>query len=288
MISKASAILGSAQAIDYIMKEEKNSYELCRNDLIGDNGAEILAEMREVQKMNSLCKKNTFSIVLSPSNDTKHSPKMLLEFAEKHLENLGLKDNQYIAYVHQNTKAIHIHIIANRINDNGKALNDSYIGFKAQHSAESIAKEYGLTLAKDVRKERKMEVDFDKSIRKEIKSNIYKAHNKSVLSSRNRGFYEYVQQMHDKGFIVMPTINKGGKLQGFRIKDKQSELNFKASEIHKNCSIKTMAEKGVKFENITFQIPIENNAKLVQKEEERKEQIEAEKVENRSYRGMRR
>ena len=48
MISKAKATKGSAAAIDYIMKEEKQSYELYRNDVIGQNGSEILSEFREV------------------------------------------------------------------------------------------------------------------------------------------------------------------------------------------------------------------------------------------------
>ncbi|VDH15532.1 Uncharacterised protein [Algoriella xinjiangensis] len=39
MISKAKATKGSAAAIDYIMKEEKQSYELYRNDVIGQNGS---------------------------------------------------------------------------------------------------------------------------------------------------------------------------------------------------------------------------------------------------------
>jgi len=154
MISKAKAIKGSAASIDYIMKEEKNCFELCRNDVIGENGNEILAEFREVQSMNDNCKNNTFSIVLSPNNDQVHNTQELRKFTEKHLENLGLKNNQYIAYVHQNTKATHVHIIANRVDYQGKALDDSYIGFKAQNSAENIAKENGLTTAKEIRQEK--------------------------------------------------------------------------------------------------------------------------------------
>ena len=46
MISKAKATKGSAAAIDYIMKEEKQSFELYRNDVIGKNGSEILSEFR--------------------------------------------------------------------------------------------------------------------------------------------------------------------------------------------------------------------------------------------------
>ena len=88
------------------------------------------------------------------------------------LKNLGLDQNQYIAYVHQNTKATHVHIIANRINHQGKALNDSYIGFKAQNSAEKIALENGLKTAKEIRHELHFEKEVLKELNKPLKEEI--------------------------------------------------------------------------------------------------------------------
>lgn len=41
-------------------------------------------------------------------------------------------------------------IIANRINSQGKALNDSYISQRAQNSAELIAKKHEYTTAQEV------------------------------------------------------------------------------------------------------------------------------------------
>ena len=251
MVSKASSIKGSVQSIDYIMKEEKNSYELCRNDLIGANGKEILSEFRETQGLNSNCKNNTISIVLSPNNDQIHSKEALKTFTESHLKNLGLSENQYIACVHRNTKATHVHIIANRINHQGKALNDSYIGFKAQNSAEKIALENGLKTAKEIRHELHFEKEVLKELNKPLKEEIYKAHNFSVRESKT--FPKYIEKMNEKGYRVIPTINKGGKLQGFRIEDKTRNLSFKASEIHRNCGIKSMLKKGVSFSNLKTQ-----------------------------------
>ena len=248
MVSKASSTKGSVQAIDYIMKDEKQGYELCRNDLIGSNGKEILSEFRETQGLNSNCKNNTISIVLSPNNDQIHSKEALKSFTESHLKNLGLSENQYIAYVHNNTKATHIHIIANRINHQGKALNDSYIGFKAQNSAEKIALENGLKTAKEVRHDLHIEKNVSKGLNKALKEEIYKAHNFSVKQSKT--FTTYIKKMNEKGYRVVPSINKGGKLQGFRIEDKTRNLSFKASEIHRNCGIKSMLEKGVSFSNL--------------------------------------
>jgi len=250
MISKAKSIRGSSAGIDYIMKEEKNAYELCRNDVIGTNGKEILSEFRETQSLNSTCKNNTISIVLSPSNDQVHNAKELRKYTEKHVENLGLKDHQYIAYVHQNTQATHIHIIANRIDYTGKSLNDSYLGFKAQHSAESIAQEYGLTTAKEVRKERKFELSQTQNINSDLKAEIYHKHNIAVKKSST--FQAYMQNMQKQGLKIEPTINKGGKLQGFRIYDKSHDISFKASEISRNCSLSNMIKKGVSFDKLSI------------------------------------
>lgn len=253
MVSKASSTKGSSQAIDYIMNEQKQSYELCRNDLIGENGKEILKEFRDVQALNERCQNNTVSIVLSPSNDQVHTSEELKKFTLEHLKNLGLENHQYIAYAHQNTKTIHVHIIANRIDYNGKALNDSYIGYKAQHSAESIAQKHGLTSAKEVRKERIFENKFSQQLNKELKSEIWKAHNFSVKESQT--FENYCQNMYNRGYKIHPSITRSGKIQGFRIEPKGTGLSFKASEIHKTCGIKPMLEKGIKF-NMVLSAPL--------------------------------
>lgn len=250
MVSKAKSIKGSVQGIDYIMREEKEGYELCRNDLIGTNGQEILSEFREVQSLNSTCQNNTFTIVLSPNNDQVHSRNDLLDYTQQHLKNLDLSNHQYIAYVHQNTETTHIHIIANRINDQGKALNDSYIGFKAQASAEEIAKSYGFKTAREIRYEK---LHLNNSVQqRDLKLEIYKAHNFSVKSSKN--FKNYIDNMNVKGFQIEPVINKGGRLQGFKISNNDRKITFKASEIHKNCSLKVMKSKGIDFSDLNSQL----------------------------------
>ena len=49
MVSKAKAVKGSAQAINYILNDKGQAQELGRNLVSGENGEEILAEMREIQ-----------------------------------------------------------------------------------------------------------------------------------------------------------------------------------------------------------------------------------------------
>ena len=152
MVSKAKAVRGSAPSIDYIMsdKEMGDALILDSNGLAGENGNEMLSEMRFVQQSNTNCHNNCVSIVLSPSDEKKFTTEELKELTQDHLKNLGLDKNQYLATVHESTGQQHIHIFANRIDSNGKALNDSNIHLKAHESAEKLAKDRGLKTAKEV------------------------------------------------------------------------------------------------------------------------------------------
>ena len=96
MVSKAKAVRGSAQSIDYIMsdKEMGDALILDSNGLAGENGNEMLSEMRFVQQSNTNCHNNCISIVLSPSDEKKFTTEELKELTQDHLKNLGLDNKQ--------------------------------------------------------------------------------------------------------------------------------------------------------------------------------------------------
>lgn len=224
MVSKAKSVRGSSQAIDYILNDKGQAIELDRNGLVGSDGKEILNELRMVQETNTNCHNNTISIVLSPdSSQGDYSLEEMKTFLHEHLDNLGLKDNQWIATVHNSTDDKHIHVIANRINFQGKALNDSFISQRAQDSAELIAKKHGYTTAKDV--------SLNKEVRtKDLKREINKAMIQSKAKSNT--FDEFCTNMRMSGFEVKPTYNSKGAMFGMRIEG--GGESFKLSEVNRN------------------------------------------------------
>lgn len=238
MVSKASATKGSSQAIDYLLDDKGQAVEIDRQGIAGQNGLEILSEFREIQAMNSRCQNNTYSIVLSPSNERNFELSELREIGRKHLKNLGLENNQYLMTVHTSTDQPHIHIQVNRIGFNGRAHDDKFIGKYAQLSAEKIAKEYGLTTAKDIAKIKNLQ-------HTPIKQEIEQANQFAMKNART--FTQYKDLMHSKGIEVNPTINSKGEMQGFRIFHKQSGLDFKASEV-KGVGLKYLPKNGIKLD----------------------------------------
>ena len=240
MVSKAKAVRGSAQSIDYIMsdKEMGDALILDSNGLSGENGNEMLSEMRFIQQSNTNCQNNCVSIVLSPSDEKKFTTEELKSLTQDHLKNLGLDKNQYLATVHESTGQQHIHIFANRIDSNGKALNDSNIHLRAHESANKLAKERGLRTAKEIAEGKEIST-------KPTRDRIFKAYEESKASTKN--FQDFKTEMDKKGYAVLESRNNKGELQGLKFTDKKSLETFKASDIKKGVGIPDLAKSGVSF-----------------------------------------
>jgi hypothetical protein len=146
MVSKAKSIKGSAKSIKYIQndKELGIAIELDRNGIVSDHPSEILQEFRLMQEANQKCDKNTISIVISPSDERAFTNEELRDIGKHHLEKLGLSDHQYLMTRHGSTDHPHIHILANRIDEKGKALKSDNI----RKSFQGIGIVYSKGLAK--------------------------------------------------------------------------------------------------------------------------------------------
>ena len=103
MVGLAKATKGSTQAIDYIMNDKGEAVELTRNYVMGENGQEVLAEVREVQRLNTRCENNTYTLVLSPdASQAKLPQEELLKLTQDHLKNLGLENLDLYQMMQQN------------------------------------------------------------------------------------------------------------------------------------------------------------------------------------------
>lgn len=250
MVSKATATKGSSQAFDYLLDDKGHAQELDRNLITGENGQELLAEFREVQAQNTNCINNTYSIVLSPSNERSFTNAELKELGREHLKNLGfdLENTQYLMTVHRSTDQPHVHILANRIDMQGNAHKDNFIGKRAQRSAEQIAERLGLTTARDIQKNK--ELSFEPNI-KTIRKEIQQAFNQA---KQEPDFASFCSKMKAQGIEVREIHNSGGKLQGLRYVHSKSGADLKASEVGKEFGAKTLVQKGMPFKDVQLDI----------------------------------
>ncbi len=248
MIGLAKACSGGGALANYVLDENKG-YELDRNLLCGSTPKEMIEEMRMIQDLNQKSTNKTFSMVLSP--DVKDGQNLsdveLKTMTQEYLSKLGIdpEKQQYVAFVHTEKEHKHIHIIANRVQSNGKLISDHHIGKRGQWVAHEIAKERGLVSAKEKMFENIKSIERNKGDLKSVKSEIFKKH-QAVMRDKPRTFENYIKQMDLKGVDVKPTINKQGEVQGFRVTDRETKNDFKASEVNRSMSVGNLIKDGLK------------------------------------------
>lgn len=229
MIGKGKAISHTRAGMEYGWNLEKEAKVVYTQNVMGETPEEITKEFKLTQELNDNCEKNTLSFIISPTiEDGKNlNQKELSRICENFMKEMKLGDRQAIAFNHQDKPHNHIHLYVNRINFKGQAYNDSFIGKRSQFAAEKVAERMQLTTVKQVQWEKEHNLS---AIRTEIK----RRHDLTMNQFKPRTFQDYIKGMETNGVKVIPCINKGDKLQGFRFKF--DNYNLKGSEVHRSMT----------------------------------------------------
>ncbi|MFH6604470.1 relaxase/mobilization nuclease domain-containing protein [Maribacter algicola] len=236
MIGLGKSISHTGASMGYGWNDEKDAEVVYRQHLSGGDPKEITQEFKVIQSQNHKCKKNTLSFVLSPTIEDGRELKTreLREITERFVKEMKLQERQAIAFVHRNMSHIHIHLYVNRINFEGKAYKDNFIGKRSQLAAEKVARQLGMTTVREVQQQK---LDKVKDIRAEIKQ----IHEKVMTEMRPKDFDQYIKYMKQRHVEIVPSINKQNQLQGFRFEYKGESL--KGSHVHRSMSMGRIAER---------------------------------------------
>ena len=256
MIGKAKSCIGGFSLFNYVVDAEKG-IELLRNNLCGETPIELFQEMKILQNLNQKATNKLISMVLSPHvNDGENLSKTQLEnITKQFLKELeiNIEKSQFIAFLHTEKRHRHIHILLNRVDENGKLFQDNHIGKKAQWSAHRIAERNGLISAKQIRIDKIRASEDIKSDSKNLKREIYQKHLK-VMESKPMTMEKYLAEMLKKSVKFIPTINKQGQLQGFRVRNMENQTEMKASEVHRSMGLKILLDSGLFFKDEKFSL----------------------------------
>ncbi|WP_053056805.1 relaxase/mobilization nuclease domain-containing protein [Tenacibaculum mesophilum] len=245
MIGKGKAISHTKASIEYGWNQEKDAEIVYKQNLAGETPKEITKEFKIIQSMNDKCERNTFSFVISPTieDGKKLDLKDLNKITSEFVKDLKLENHQAIAFVHNDKNHKHIHLYVNRIDFNGTAYKDNFIGKRSQKTAEKVAEKLELQTVKQI-KEQKLEN------LKEVRKYIKEKHELSFKFFHPENYQQYINQLRQFNIQVKPVINKSNQLQGFRYK--LNNINLKGSEVHRSLSINKLKSKFLEIAKATL------------------------------------
>ena len=234
MIGKCKAIAHGRTALDYIFREGKLGYRLAFHNLCSREPKAIYEEMKVVSDYNSRCR-NKFlriEIGIAPQDEKKLPVSELMRIAHLFAKRMGLDNHQWVAVTHKDTDNRHIHIIANRISLYGEVYDTTFVSNRAARVAEEISREKNLTIAKEVKAERKHQKIKANPTREQTKQQVQQICYALLEKYKCTGITGHSMFLYDlskSGVTIERLKNKQGKIYG--LKFSYGGLSFKASEI---------------------------------------------------------
>ncbi len=192
---------------------------------------QIINDFNLQRKYNPNLGKAVGHIALSWSvNDAaKLNDEVMVMLAKEYLQKMKIQDTQYLIVKHRDKEHPHIHIVYNRVSNNGKTISDNFQKQRNVQVAKELTLKHGLYLAPGKGRVNRLQLKGEDKIKYELFDAI-KAASKKVKNINE------LKQVLAKQRIVTHLKYKSGTTEVQGISFSKGEYKFKGSEIDRSLS----------------------------------------------------
>ena len=108
---------------------------------------EMAEDFINQQQLRPGKQKAFFHGILSFHPSEKPSNEILTAIASQYLQQLGIINTQYSIVKHTDRSHLHLHVVANMIDNNGKVIKDNFIGLRGKKVAQQLTLKHNLIQA---------------------------------------------------------------------------------------------------------------------------------------------
>lgn len=109
-----------------------------------DNYKEMAMDFTAQAMLREHKKQACFHAILSFHPDDEVDKDMMNEIARKYLEGIGIKNTQYVIALHTDKQHLHLHLLANMVNYEGRSISNAFIGWRGKEEAMRLTEAYKL------------------------------------------------------------------------------------------------------------------------------------------------
>ena len=246
MIGKITKGSEFAGCVAYVLREDKARL-LAAEGVSGT--PEEMAVQFELQTLLNEKVKNTvghISLSFSPEDGDRlwNDDRLMVKIAYEYMEQMGIRDTQFIIARHTDRNHPHCHIVFNRVDNNGKTISDKNDRYRNEKVCKVLTEKYGLYMAdgkEHVNTERLR--PYDKA-----KYDIYEALKQELPKATS--WEQLREALHKQGIMTEFKYSRtGGRVEGVKfIKGKHV---FSGSKIDRKFSfayIEKRLERNKKFQ----------------------------------------
>ena len=170
------------------------------------------------------------SLSFSPNDKDKVNNDLMAQIAREYMRRMGIVNTQFVVFRHQDQPHPHVHIVYNRVNNEGDAITGDCNFRKSATITKALTREYGLTFGKgkkNVRRERLKGKDV-------IKYRIYDEVNASLKGCSS--WQDLRKALSPKGISLDFVRDSDGSVRGVTFTDNDSNVTFAGGKIDNSLS----------------------------------------------------
>lgn len=230
MIGKIRKGSGFKGCVDYVLGKQQ-AVLLHADGVLAESRQDIVRSFLAQASMNPCLGKPVGHIALSYSaaDAPRLTDEKMVQLAQEYMREMKITDTQYIIVRHQDREHPHVHIVFNRIGNDGKTISDRNDMYRNEQVCKKLKAKHGLYFAKGKERVKQHRLkEPDKS-----KYEIYTAVKNEIGKSRN--WKQLQERLAEKGITIrFKCKGHANEIQG--ISFSKGGYTFKGSEIDRSFS----------------------------------------------------
>ena len=170
------------------------------------------------------------SLSFSPDDYDKLDDKKIAEIAREYMRRIGIKNTQYVIFRHHDQPHPHIHIVYNRVDNDGRGIKGDNNYTKSAAITKALTREYGLTFGKGKDKVRRERLKGKDAIKYRLYDEIKAALNECFTWDELR------KLLATKGISLDFVKDKDGSIRGVTFTDSKRHITYAGSKIDRSLS----------------------------------------------------
>ena len=222
---------GFKGVVNYILDKAKGTEILDSNEVRLKSTDTIIDSFIFQSEQNPRLTKPVghISLDFSAQDREKLTNEFMVQIARDYMNRMGILDTQYLIARHYDKEHPHIHLVFNRVDNNGKTISDRNDRFRSEKICKELTREYGLYFAsgkEKVKENRLREPD-------KTKYEIYNSLKTTVPNCQN--WHQLIGALKDQNIgVTFKFKGKTDEIQGV-IFDKNG-YSFTGSKVDRQFS----------------------------------------------------
>lgn len=169
------------------------------------------------------------SLSFSPDDYDKLDDEKIAKIAKEYMRRMGIKNTQYVIFRHHDQPHPHIHIVYNRVNNEGRCIKGDTSYTKSAAITKALTRGYGLTFGKGKDKVRRERLIGKDAIKYRLYDEITAAMKESVT-------WDELRKLLATNITFNFVKDKDGSIHGMTFTDTRKNVTYAGSKIDHSLS----------------------------------------------------